>query len=36
MALFSGQQTREALIAAMRVDRFVETVIAFFESLGKK
>jgi hypothetical protein len=35
MALFRGDDSREAMVAAMRFDRFVETVISFFEGLRK-
>jgi len=35
MALFAGQQTREAMIAAMRVSHFVEMVIGFIEGLAR-
>jgi len=34
--LFSGQKTSEAMIAAMRLDRFVELVIAFLEGVAKR
>jgi hypothetical protein len=36
MALFRGDDSREAMVAAMRFDRFVEHVIAFLEGLAKK
>jgi hypothetical protein len=36
MALFSGEQSREAMVAAMRFDRFVEMVIGFLEGMAKR
>jgi hypothetical protein len=36
MALFRGETSREAMVAAMRFDLFVETVIAFLEGLAKR
>jgi hypothetical protein len=36
MALFAGDNTREAAVAAMRFDRFVEMVIGFLEGLSKR
>jgi hypothetical protein len=36
MALFAGEQSRAAMIAAMRFDRFVEQVISFLEVAAKK
>jgi hypothetical protein len=36
MALFRGENSREAMVAAMRFDRFVETVIGFLENVGKR
>ena len=36
MALFAGDESRDAMIAAMRFDRFVELVIGFLEGWAKK
>jgi len=36
MALFRGEDSRDAMVAAMRFDRFVELVIAWLENLGKR
>ena len=36
MAFMSGEQTHEAMVAALRFDMFVETVIAVGKKLGSK
>jgi hypothetical protein len=36
MALFAGEHTREAMVAAMRFDRFVEAVIGLVETMAKR
>lgn len=36
ISLFAGEQTREATVAAMRFDLFVETVIAIGKAMGKR
>jgi hypothetical protein len=36
MAMFRGDDSRESMVAAMRFATFVETVIGFFEGLGKR
>lgn len=35
VALFAGEGSREAMVAAMRFDLFVETVIALGKAIGK-
>jgi hypothetical protein len=36
MALFAGDDTREAMVAAMRFDRFVEAAIRVLERVAKR